>query len=116
MNKLVAAIVSFLIGLAILYLVGFIIATIIAVIAFLVKQYIAYRQSKIQFTKWEYDMEYTPIITILPDGQKVFQNVTSYCRYNRFEEMWEFKKVVDPVKRPLNEAKSASDNFYLSRR
>lgn len=95
-----------------MYVIGFIIACIVMVVVLIIKTYIAYRNSKVQFTEWEYDSEYPPLISTV-DGEQMFQNIKCYGRYNRFEEKWEFKKVVDPVKRPLNEAKSLSDKYWL---
>lgn len=115
MNKLVSYLIGLAITIVIMYVVGFIIASILAVFIFIIKKFIAYRNSKIQFTEWEYDSEYPPQVTY-KDGEGYFQNKTCYRKYNRFEEKWEFKTVVDPVKRSFSEEKSLSDSFYLSKR
>ena len=115
MNKLISYLIGLAVTIAIMYVVGFIIASIIAVFVLIIRKYIAYRNSKVQFTEWKFDSEYPPIVTY-ENGESYFQNVTCYCRYNRFDEKWEFKKVVDPVKRPFTEAKSLSDKYWLMHR
>lgn len=85
-----------------MYVVGFIIAAIITLFVVIITKYIAYRNSKIQFTKWELDSEEMPIFSTV-NGEECFQGVITYRRYNRFAKKWEFKKDVDPSPRPIKE-------------
>jgi len=85
-----------------MYVVGFIIAAIITLFVVIITKYIAYRNSKVHYSKWEFDCEEMPIFTSV-DGEEFFQNIITYRRYDRFVNKWEFKKVVDPSPRPIKE-------------
>jgi len=115
MNKLISYLIGLAVTIAIMYVVGFIIASIIAVFILAINRYIAYKNSKIEYTKWEFDSEYPPRLTF-ENGETYFQNVTYVRRYNRFKKQWEFEKRVDPTKRPIDQATSLSDKFYIMKR
>jgi len=116
MNKLISYAIRLAIAIAFLYFVGFIIASIISIVAWAISKYIAYLNFKKQYTEWEFDCEDYPLVSTLPNGREVFQHVETFKRYNNFEGRWEFKTVIDPVKRPFDKASSMSDRFFLASR
>jgi hypothetical protein len=115
MNKLISYLIGLAITIIIMYIVGFFIACIITAVLFIIRQYIAYRNSKVQYTKWEVDREYPPIVTTI-DGVGYFQNVTNMRRYNNFENRWEYEQIIDPVLRTFDKATSINDKYWLSYR
>ena len=111
MNKLISYLVGLAITIAIMYIVGFIIACIITVFIVIIRSYLAYRNSKIQYTKWEMCDEYPPLVST-ENGETVFQSVNYFRRYNNFEKKWEYERVIDTAKKPLSEA-TFTERHYL---
>jgi len=113
MNKLVSYLVGVILGVMFLYFIGFIIALIILVTLIIAKSLIKTFKKPQEYTKWEFCSYYRPRITTLANGDKVFQNIRKEQRYNNFKNTWEFRKIVDPVKRPFSEATVLSDIYWF---
>lgn len=113
MKRIIAFLISTAIALAILYTISLILAAIVLVIMGIVKWYINKRNSKIEYTKWEFSRDTAPILSMSPTGEKMYQNVSHWTRYNRFKNEWESKIVVDPIKRPISQPKTLTDAWNL---
>lgn len=113
MNKLIRFIITTIVAIAILYAISLILAAIVIVVMGAVTWYVNRRNSKIEFTEWEFHRDTTPIVSISPNGEKVYQNVSHWTRYNRFKNEYESKIEIDPVKRPINQPKTLTDAWNL---
>jgi hypothetical protein len=115
MDRLIKSLISILIGVFVLYLVSAILAVAVLLVIGGVKWYINYRNSKIEWTEWQFSSVSTPLVSI-ENGAKLFQSQEYWVRYNNFTQEWDAKLIIDPIKRPFNQATKLEDQWSLMHR
>lgn len=115
MARLIKSLIGILIGVFVLYLISAILAVAVLLVIGGIKWYTNYRDSKIEWTEWEFSSNAGPLVSIV-NGQKLFQTQEHWVRYNNFTQEWDAKLIIDPIKRPFSQARKLEDQWALRHR